>query len=463
MDLDRYLCARCFVSFFDPDHPSSSEVLTDIPISSVCIASIIRLVGVCTTTIRRESSASIELWSAVEINVGIICACVPSFRHPINQVMPRIMAAHQRHSYASPPLTPMSIDLKDQKDLRSTVQAFSRQGSLRSEASSVNPSAIIDLYSQGGANKSTENLSHDPSSLSHDPSIPPVLQAGVSLASHPTITTVSDGSGSMATAEETPLSHGQPPAFPAPVARPGGPRAQRPIKLHTSKSHRHGREPRYIEPLACIPESQSQTSTPDPERAFRAGNLNTITHISSPPPSRLAAPMSPSVYSTITMSSTSSSPRLPPPSASSPPSPSLSAPSPTLHNTSFDPAPAHHPWASTSSSSSTCPLVATARTYTYQILGGPRALSDSPSEKNKKQKKTPTTKSSASASVSGPRSSTDSPSPMSKRERIRREKERERRKERDLELQAERAQAQRPLGPREMRRAVSWEMKEEDV
>lgn len=52
---------------------------------------------------------------------------------------------------------------------------------------------------------------------------------------------------------------------------------------------------------------------------------------------------------------------------------------------------------------------------------------------------------------------------MSKRERIRREKERERRKERDLELQAERAQAQRPLGPREMRRAVSWEMKEEDV
>lgn len=80
--------------------------LTNIPLSSVVITSILRLhslyVAVHATDVTWQNIGVGE-WSAVEVNVGIVCACLPTLRPVLGRIFPSILASSHVVSHTGGP------------------------------------------------------------------------------------------------------------------------------------------------------------------------------------------------------------------------------------------------------------------------------------------------------------------------------------------------------------------------
>jgi len=79
-----------------PLSPYISRVLTQ---SSVTIVSIIRLrslIHFAASTNPTWDYLSVSMWSTIEINVGIVCACMPSLRILLVRVFPKLRGTSNR-------------------------------------------------------------------------------------------------------------------------------------------------------------------------------------------------------------------------------------------------------------------------------------------------------------------------------------------------------------------------------
>ena len=80
-----------------PPPPPVVAIITTNPPSSVCAVSIIRAHAVATVsfTDRTYAYASTLIWSAVEVNVGITCACLPVLQPVIHRVFGAVLGTER--------------------------------------------------------------------------------------------------------------------------------------------------------------------------------------------------------------------------------------------------------------------------------------------------------------------------------------------------------------------------------
>ncbi|RVX74672.1 hypothetical protein B0A52_01799 [Exophiala mesophila] len=451
----------------------------------ICAASIIRLSAVYTSTVNNAAGQTISLWSTIEVNSGIICACLPSLRHPVTQFTPRFLAGRQKprqdsvrsHTsvhfmvknsksiFHSPDVTRPSLSTSN----TSTSHTSSNNGNnnlLEVPSSSLNDQVVGQPSPDLSITSSTTDPSSTPTSFLFDIESQQPVDAITRLPSIRQIPNTVDDDD-----DEKPLP--TLPTLPAPAARPSGPR---PLPLpfigsqvFAMRSHKVRYEPRTVLPLACIPESStsaggsgssnsgsngaSSSSSP-----FHRSNIITKTlcgkkgtcgnhshshnqdhdHESH---DRTFKTINTSPSKTSTKTPSSSSPSKSPFQSPSPSKPRLSSSSSiistSLSLTSFSSSPTPTPAPTFNSAAMTdvtnnrntlygniapwdaCPCPGS-KTYSYEIVGGPRALQDSATRD------------------------------MSTRERMRREKERARRAARRVQEQKENDERSRPMGPRGM-------------
>ncbi|KAK4937793.1 hypothetical protein LTR10_021671 [Elasticomyces elasticus] len=389
----------------------------------VCIASIIRLTSVYTATVNNKDNASIAIWSTVEVNVGIICACLPSIRHPLASLWPRIIAARRRLN--SGPVTERA------KTPVLRYQPIIKTVSIRttSDASSSRPSQTFTVVG-GDEEALTPQETPSPELYTLDgeawPNISKVIDKDKSLPIPPI------------------------PAILRPGNRPSGPRPDllqlRPQISRSRSYYLADGASRSRPQLPCIPE-QSRSSvdidtalstTPVPSTPMKsttslAERITSPIKLDSGPafPSPVTSPTksAPTTALQTPIASPSRSVVSLPHSAISSPArsavtltsiapPIAPASSPPVKNTKIA------PWSAPSPS---------AKTYSYEILGGPRALETADANTHLSTSK-------------------------SRREHARREKERAKRKEREHQREVERLEdrdrqlrkGERPRGPRDM-------------
>lgn len=383
--------------------------------ASVCAASIARLVVVYTVTVNDENDSSLLLWSTIEINVGIICACLPSLRHPVTQFSPRIFAHKRKTSDGSEVRSHTSINVEI-KHSRSNSQSMGyRRGSLTSEVSYPRNSNVID-FSYFGSEDLEDSRDRDPdheneistvSSNLPTPDTPTSLLFDIESQNPFDSLTGTPHHASPASDKNKPLPLPPSPVLPspvlimpAPVSRPAGPRSlQSSSKVFTMRSHKVRYEPRTILPLACIPESQSPITSPrrgSPQIGRRDGSTGLCK--SSPPPD--------SDHDEDRNYSHERARR-----TTAPPVPPYYDPNAGGGNTSTSYGNIA-PW-------DACPCPGS-KTYSYEILGGPRALGK------------------------------DATRSLSWRQRARRDKERAQWAKRNEQQRKERESRNRPNGPREL-------------
>ena len=364
---------------------------------SVCASSIARLVAVYTATVNNVNDPKVLLWSTIEINAGIICACLPSLRHPVTQLAPRIFNHRRKTSYGSAQSRTIThVGVKHSRsDSHSTV--FQRDRVLDMAALSHNSNVIdFSYFGLDRANDDNEN-ENDLSTISSNlptPDTPTSLL--FDMESQNPLDTMAATSPEPSTGRNKPLPQLPVPTMPQPVARPAGPRnLQSSPKVFTMRSHKVRYEPRTILPLACIPESQSPTgpSRGPNQTAQRNGSQASTTDQDDENRihrhERARRTLAPKVPLSIDPTT---------------PAVRIGGSSTTYGNIA--------PW-------DTCPCPGS-KTYSYEILGGPRAL-DSDGTKS-----------------------------MSRREKARLEKARKERAKRAEQERKERENRSRPKGPREM-------------
>ncbi|KIW20068.1 hypothetical protein PV08_00643 [Exophiala spinifera] len=405
----------------------------------VCIASIIRLTAVYSATVTQQIDPSIAVWSTVEVNVGIICACLPSIRHLLAQAWPRIEAYRHRANYSehNPPHSPSTLNENSPTFEKKTATFELRPCS--SDAGSSHHSTTTWHQSDEEAITPHETLSCQSSIYEPAPPSPSIS----------TVRTVDDEPEQ----EDEDNNYTKPlplpplPSVPAPAARPSGPRpniSSGPQKQPHSRTHFRWRsQSRSRTPfdLAIIPEADSQRSS--------------IVQLADSPltPTTSAAAVTKSAVPRSPLRPQGSRP---PPHLQTAPPALLSPSSSRSAGTTSDPssyyriAPWTQPTSPRSPRSSPPSSPGQASTYSYEILGGPRAQSQDPAG-------TPSPK--GSTAGRGPKVIGPSVTPSrSMREHARRERERARRKEREREREEERLrersrqrrEGERPRGPREM-------------
>jgi hypothetical protein len=375
---------------------------SDMKSYSVCAASIARLVAVYTATVDIENDPNILLWSTIEINVGIICACLPSLRHPVTQLSPRIFAHRRKTSHGSVTQSYTSINVEIKLSRPNSHSMEFHQGSHSSEASYPQNSNAID-FSYFGLEKANDDNENDGSTVSSNlptPGTPTSLL--FDLESQTPFDTITGMAQNQSQGNNKPLPPPPVPIMPPPVARPSGPRTpQNTTKVFRTRSHKVRYEPRTILPLACIPESQSPGASP------RRGSSQTVRRNgstslcqSSPVP---ATDHDENRIHSHERTRRTLAPKVPP----------YLDPN-VVRNTGGNNPPYGNiaPW-------DACPCPSS-RTYSYEILGGPRALES------------------------------DGTTSLSRREKARREKAQSERVKRAEQDRREREQRNRPNGPREM-------------
>jgi hypothetical protein len=394
---------------------------------SVCIASVVRLTAVYSATFNHHNDPSIAIWSTVEVNVGIICACLPSLRHPLVQLWPRILNVKRRfNSVHHVPRTSTLLTEETHATEKTAVSFDLRPCTSTSEAGSSRYSRTTWHQSDEETVTTQSTPSPPASNLELGPSWPSIATAVESPNK--------DEDNNNKALPLPPL-----PSIPAPVARPSGPRPDPPParpQIHRSRSY-YLRDPsgwRFRFQLGSIPEADSQRgselslslASPDSKSKSRSPSRSPS---KSPPPQLLlqaAPPISPPVHPSSRSAGNSSydgdkSYRKIAPWSAQPPPGDRGAP----------------------------PKSPGSSTYSYEILGGPKALAAASSSAS------PTAMDRCRASL--PSLSSLSPT-KSKREDARRERERTRRKEREREREDDRLQererqrrlGERPKGPREM-------------
>lgn len=372
---------------------------------SVCAASIVRLISVYAVTINNQNNPSIALWSTIEVNIGIICACLPSLRHPITQAWPRILAIRRRRNTISlsQSLTSIHVELKQPEP--SLRDSELRRDSLNSETSSSKACNVVGFSTSHTGSLTKNQITTSGSPYPYNPDL------GATALPRAQIRTVKETEENLDPRTRKRLPAPPFPTIPAPTARPYGPRPRPPpplqVKPHvlTSRTHklRYGR--RMSQPLACIPEAPSLPDDGDSD------GISSLLHQS---PTGFPPTSPSSTYtSTFSISTVDSS---------------------TYGNIApWDAG----PWTG-------------GKTYSYEILGGPGALGQHEKDPRLPPKSTSRSRLSWSSASHSSMSSASS----SRRERARREKERARRKERDMAREVDRVwqrrQGPRPLGPREM-------------
>lgn len=94
-----------------------------LTIGSTCIVSVLRLVWIypisITTDVTYESPLS-ALWSNVELNVGILCSCLPTLRSCMTRLFPRLFPATPSSNHGVPTETKPDSSGYDSK--RATIQ-----------------------------------------------------------------------------------------------------------------------------------------------------------------------------------------------------------------------------------------------------------------------------------------------------------------------------------------------------
>ncbi len=404
-------------ALYVPSLSPSTQVHMLSILFSVCIASVVRLTAVYSATFHHQNDPSIAIWSTVEVNIGIICACLPSFRHPLAQLWPRILDVKRRLN-SGPQAPRTSITLTEETHAtEKTLESFDlRPCTSTSEAGSSRYSRTTWHQTDEEAVTPQHTPSPPISNLELEPSWP-----------------------SIATAVETPddKDNNKPlplpplPSIPAPTARPSGPRPDAPSRpqIHRSRSY-YLRDPsswRFRFQLGSIPEADSQRES--------------LASPSLASPKSRSPPKSPSKSPQLLLQ------------AAPPISPAAHPSSRSAGNTSYDGDKSYRkiaPWSAQSSPGGAPPSPGSS-TYSYEILGGPKALAASPTAMDRCRGL------SLSLSLSPTKS---------KREDARRERERTRRKAREREREDERLrereqqrrQGERPKGPREMseRGALSY-------
>lgn len=375
--------------------PKDVNEKPDIKFYSVCASSIARLVAVYTATVNNVNEPKVLLWSTIEINVGIICACLPSLRHPVTQLSPRIFAHRRKTSHGSIPQSHTSINVEAKHSRSDSHSTVFQRDSYPNEASLPQNTNVID-FSYFGLDRTTDDNENDVSAISSNlptPDTPTSLM--FDMESQNPFDTMMGSTKKPAQGKNKPLPKLPVPIMPAPVARPAGPRTpQNDSKVFTMRSHKVRYEPRTILPLACIPESQSPGAATrgSSQTAQRSGSLASVTdqdesriHRHERARRTLAPKVPPYLDPTTASGNTGSS-------------------STTYGNIA--------PW-------DACPCPGS-KTYSYEILGGPRALDSD-----------------------GARS-------MSRREKARREKARKERIKRAEQERKDYENRSRPRGPREM-------------
>ncbi|KIX02689.1 uncharacterized protein Z518_08631 [Rhinocladiella mackenziei CBS 650.93] len=219
----------------------------------VCISSIVRLVSVYTATANDENNPSTALWSAIEVNIGIFCACLPSLRHPITQLTPRILAVRRKfNTYSQPPSNTL-INVDPKYPELSVRSLGARCSSPTTEISNGNLVDLSNLSTQTSVDNeiSTSDISY-PHSRDMDSSnpvyFPPTTATTTPTATTTMVTTSESKKGPSTTDKPLPL----------PAARPSGPRPHLQIRphIHTSTST----IPLPVEPLTPLA-SPRTTST----------------------------------------------------------------------------------------------------------------------------------------------------------------------------------------------------------
>lgn len=82
---------------------ASTVILNDN--SSACAISIVRLIQLHRTKDPKDplwDSADAAYWSAIEINVGILCACIPTLRPLVKKFAPRLIGSTARETLYAP-------------------------------------------------------------------------------------------------------------------------------------------------------------------------------------------------------------------------------------------------------------------------------------------------------------------------------------------------------------------------
>lgn len=371
---------------------------------SVCAASIARLVEVYTASVDTESDPNILLWSTIEINVGIICACLPSLRHPVAHLSPRIFAHTRKTSHGSITQSHNDIQVEVKHSWFNFHSAEFQRRSVSSEASYPQNSNVID-FSYFGLDMAHEDNEKDVSTVSIDP-LTPLPLTPISLLfdmeSQSPFDAIIGTAHSQTQGNNKPLPPPPVPIMPPPVARPAGPRkSQNNTKVFRRRSHKVRYEPRTILPLACIPEYQSPGASPRRESCQTIGHNGSTSLCKSSPVSatghdvnrthsherarRTLAPKVPPYFDHTAVRKTGG------------------------NNTTYGNI---APW-------DACPCPGS-KTYSYEILGGPGAFDS------------------------------DGTTLHSRREKARREKARNERVKRAEEDRVDREQRNRPNGPREM-------------
>ena len=72
---------------------------------SGCITSILRLHSLYIASVSTDityDNVGAATWSAIELNVGIMCSCVPAMRPVINLIFPRLLSSTRRDHTSDP-------------------------------------------------------------------------------------------------------------------------------------------------------------------------------------------------------------------------------------------------------------------------------------------------------------------------------------------------------------------------
>ncbi|KAJ5787485.1 hypothetical protein N7457_002475 [Penicillium paradoxum] len=72
----------------------------------VCITTIVRTTTLAKSAHDKDPTSGpipATIWSVVEANTGIICTCLPVFKHPIQFFFPRLFASQQSTNVSGPP------------------------------------------------------------------------------------------------------------------------------------------------------------------------------------------------------------------------------------------------------------------------------------------------------------------------------------------------------------------------
>ena len=98
-------------------------ITTPLTPRSVCIVSILRLhslVAISNSTDQSYDNPSAATWSSIEVNVGIICSCLPLLRPLMHKFLPGVFSSHRRNTPSTAPRAYPTIGSARSRPLPST-------------------------------------------------------------------------------------------------------------------------------------------------------------------------------------------------------------------------------------------------------------------------------------------------------------------------------------------------------